>query len=152
MSEPGERSYEGVQEEKNEEIIQEGVEARVEEETAAAEALTAIPGKQETIAKEKDSEQQEKARERVKRPKKNKASKSRRKDKDFDITAIAKHLEIQTNHLAKLEKALQPLRKLAISLDTQSKMVKEINASVKQLQRQIIQVQKTIQKGKTRRN
>ncbi len=94
---------------------------------------------------------QEKARERVKRPKKNKASKSRRKDKDFDITAIAKHLEIQTNHLAKLEKSLQPLRKLAIGLNTQSKMIKGINASVKQLQRQIIQIQKTIQKGKTRR-
>ena len=123
----------------------------MEEETAAAEALTPIPGKQETITK--DSEQPEKAKERVKRPVKNKASKSRRKDKEFDITditSIAKHLEIQTNHLAKLEKALQSLRKLAISLDTQSKMVKEINASVKQLQRQIIQVQKTIQKGKTR--
>ena len=151
LSEPEERSYEGVQEEKKDEkIIQEGVDARVEEETAAAEALTPIPGKQETITKEKDSEQQEKAKERIKRPAKNKA-KSRRKDKEFDITSIAKHLEIQTNHLAKLEKSLQPLRKLAIGLNTQSKMIKGINASVKQLQRQIIQIQKTIQKGKTRR-
>ena len=49
------------------------------------------------------------------------------------------------------EQVLQPLRRLATSLDVQSKMIKGINASVKQLQRQIIQIQKTIQKGKTRR-
>ena len=49
------------------------------------------------------------------------------------------------------EQVLQPLRRLATSLYVQSKMVKRINASVKQLQRQIIQIQKTIQKGKTRR-
>ena len=55
------------------------------------------------------------------------------------------------NYLARLEQVLQPLRKLAKSLDVQSKMVKEIASSVKQLQRQIILLQKTIQKEKTRR-
>jgi hypothetical protein len=46
---------------------------------------------------------------------------------------------------------LQPLRKFAKGLDVQSKVVKEIASSVKHLQRQITQIQKSIQKGKTRR-
>lgn len=83
------RPDEGVQVQKNEEIIQEGVEARVEEGTAAAEVVTPIPDEQEKITKE-ESKQQEKAKESVKRPKKSKAPKSRIKNKDFDITGIAK--------------------------------------------------------------
>jgi len=57
----------------------------------------------------------------------------------------------QTDCLAILEQVLQPLRKIAKGLDVQSKVVKEITSSVKQLQTQIIQIQKSIQKGTTRR-
>ena len=77
--------------------------------------------------------------------------KPRRTEEEFGITGIAKQLEKQTNYLARLEQVLQPLRRLATSLDVQSKMIRGTNASVKQLQRQIIQIQKTIQKGKTGR-
>ena len=87
----------------------------------------------------------------MKQTKKKNVPKPRRTEEEFGITGIAKQLEKQTNYLARLEQVLQPLRRLATSLDVQSKMIKGINASVKQLQRQIIQIQKTIQKGKTRR-
>jgi len=46
---------------------------------------------------------------------------------------------------------LKPLRKIAKGLDVQSKVVKEIASSIKKLQTQIIQIQKSIQKGTTRR-
>jgi hypothetical protein len=47
-----------------------------------------------------------------------------------------------------LEQELQPLRKLAKSADMQSKLTKDINNSVKQLGKQIVQIQKAIQKDK----
>jgi hypothetical protein len=46
---------------------------------------------------------------------------------------------------------LQPLRKIAKGLVVQSKVVKEIAPSVKQVQTQILQIQKSIQKGITRK-
>jgi hypothetical protein len=49
--------------------------------------------------------------------------------------------------LARLDQVLQSLRKITKGLDVQSKAVKEIACSVKQLQTQIIQIQKSIQKG-----
>ena len=147
MSEPEERPYAGVEEEQKEEGLQEQVEARTEEDKGVEEIRSTVAEeKQETIAKE-----DEQGKEKVKQTKKKKVPKSRRKEVEFGITGIAKQLEKQTNYLARLEQVLQPLRRLATSLYVQSKMVKRINASVKQLQRQIIQIQKTIQKGKTRR-
>ncbi len=88
-----------------------------------------------------------------KRPqKKKKASKSRRrKQQEYSLTNIGKQLEKQTNYLAKLEQVVQPLLKLAKSSEVQSKLVKDINTSVKQMARQIIQVQKVVQKGKTKK-
>jgi len=41
---------------------------------------------------------------------------------------------------------LQPLRKIAKGLDVQSKVVKEITSSIKQLQTQIIQIQKVFKR------
>ena len=151
MSEPEERPYAGVQEEQNEEVIQEGAEAKVEQEAMEAEAIRSKEEEQETVAKEKVSEQEEEEKVKVtKTQKKKMAPKSRIKD-EKSITGISKQLEKQTNYLARLEQVLQPLRKLGKTFDVQSKIVKEINTSVKQLERQIIQIQKAIQKGKTRK-
>jgi hypothetical protein len=85
------------------------------------------------------------------RPQKKKKSKSRKKEQEYSLTNIGKQLEKQANYLARLEQVLQPLRKLAKSSEVQSKLVKDINTSVKQLERQIVQVQKAIQKGKTKK-
>ena len=153
MSEPEERPYAGVQEEQNEEVIQEGAEAKVEQEAMGEEAIRSKEEEeeQESVAKEKVSEQEEEEKVKVtKTQKKKMAPKSRIKD-EKSITGISKQLEKQTNYLARLEQVLQPLRKLGKTFDVQSKIVKEINTSVKQLERQIIQIQKAIQKGKTRK-
>ena len=151
MSEPEERPYAGVQEEQNEEVIQEGAEAKVEQEAMGEEAIRSKEEEQETVAKEKVSEQEEEEKVKVTQTQKKKmAPKSRIKD-EKSITGISKQLEKQTNYLARLEQVLQPLRKLGKTFDVQSKIVKEINTSVKQLERQIIQIQKAIQKGKTRK-
>ena len=155
MSEPEERPYAGVQEEQNEEVIQEGAEAeaKVEQEAMEAEAIRSKEEEeQETGAKEKVSEQEEEEKVKVTQTQKKKmAPKSRIKDEKSSITGISKQLEKQRNYLARLEQVLQPLRKLGKTFDVQSKIVKEINTSVKQLERQIIQIQKAIQKGKTRK-
>ena len=127
----------------NEEVVQEGVEARAEQEVVGAEAIRSIEEEeQETVAKDKAQKRKQS---------KKKTSASRRKKEESGITSIKKQLEKQTDDLARIDQVLQPLRKLAKGLDVQSKVVKEIASSVKQLQRQMIQIQKSIQKGKTRR-
>lgn len=85
------------------------------------------------------------------RPHRKKKAKSRKKEQEYSLTNIGKRLEKQTNYLARLEQVLQPLRKLAKSSEVQSKLVKDINTSVKQMERQIVQVRKGIQKGKTKK-
>jgi hypothetical protein len=150
MLEHEERPYSGI-EEQMEEGLQEPAEARAEEGMGAMHETgsAADEEQRETLAK-KMPEQEEK--EKVKPiQKKKKAPKSKRKEQEYSITDIGKQLEKQTNYLARLEQILQPLRKLAKSSDVQSKLVKDINASVKQMERQIIQIQKAIQKGKTRK-
>ena len=151
MSEPEERPYAGVQEEQNEEVIQEGAEAKVEQEAMGEEAIRSKEEEQETVAKEKVSEQEEEEKVKVTKTQKKKMAPKSRIKVEKSITGISKQLEKQTNYLARLEQVLQPLRKLGKTFDVQSKIVKEINTSVKQLERQIIQIQKAIQKGKTRK-
>jgi hypothetical protein len=51
----------------------------------------------------------------------------------------------------RLEEVLPPLRKLVKDLDVQSKLVKEINTSTKQLQKQILKIQGAIKKGNVRK-
>ncbi len=151
MSEPEERPYAGVQEQ-NEEVIQEGAEAKVEQEAMGEEAIRSKEEEeQETVAKEKVSEQGEEEKVKVTQTQKKKMAPKSRIKVEKSITGISKQLEKQTNYLARLEQVLQPLRKLGKTFDVQSKIVKEINTSVKQLERQIIQIQKAIQKGKTRK-
>ncbi len=152
MSEPEERPYAGVQEEQNEEVIQEGAEAKVEQEAMGEEAIRSKEEEeQETVAKEKVSEQEEEEKVKVTQTQKKKMAPKSRIKVEKSITGISKQLEKQTNYLARLEQVLQPLRKLGKTFDVQSKIVKEINTSVKRLERQIIQIQKAIQKGKTRK-
>ena len=153
MSEHEERPYSGI-EEQMEGGLQEPAEARAEEGTGAMhETGSASEEEQrETLTEKMPEHEEEEEEEKAKRTqKKKKAPKSKRKEQEYSITDIGKQIEKQTNYLARLEQILQPLRKLAKSSDVQSKLVKDINASVKQMERQIIQIQKAIQKGKTRK-
>ncbi len=151
MSEHEERPYSGI-EEQMEGGLQEPAEARAEEGMGAMhETGSASEEEQRETLTEKMPEHEEEEQTVKRTQKKKKAPKSKRKEQEYSITDIGKQIEKQTNYLARLEQILQPLRKLAKSSDVQSKLVKDINASVKQMERQIIQIQKAIQKGKTRK-
>ena len=153
MSEHEERPYSGI-EEQMEGGLQEPAEARAEEGMGAMHE-TGLASEEEqrgALAEKMPEHEEEEEEEKAKRTqKKKKTPKSKRKEQEYSITDIGKQIEKQTNYLARLEQILQPLRKLAKSSDVQSKLVKDINASVKQMERQIIQIQKAIQKGKTRK-
>ena len=121
-------------------------------ETVHETGLASGEEQRETLAEKMPEHEEEEEEEKVKSTqKKKKASKSKRKEQEYSIPDIGKQIEKQTNYLARLEQILQPLRKLAKSSEVQSKLVKDINASVKQMERQIIQIQKAIQKGKARK-
>jgi signal recognition particle GTPase len=151
MTEHEERPYSGI-EEQMEGGLQEPAEARAEEGMGAMhETGSASEEEQRETLAEKMPEHEEEEQTVKRTQKKKKAPKSKRKEQEYSITDIGKQIEKQTNYLARLEQILQPLRKLAKSSDVQSKLVKDINASVKQMERQIIQIQKAIQKGKTRK-
>lgn len=153
MSEHEERPYSGI-EEQMEGGLQEPAEARAEEGMGAMHetGLASEEEQRERLAEKMPEHEEEEEEEKAKRTrKKKKTPKSKRKEQEYSITDIGKQIEKQTNYLARLEQILQPLRKLVKSSDVQSKLVKDINASVKQMERQIIQIQKAIQKGKTRK-
>ena len=153
MSEHEERPYSGI-EEQMEGGLQEPAEARAEEEGMGAmhETGLASEDQRETLTEKMPEHEEQEEEEKAKRTqKKKKTPKSKRKEQEYSITDIGKQIEKQTTYLARLEQILQPLRKLVKSSDVQSKLVKDINASVKQMERQITQIQKAIQKGKTRK-
>jgi signal recognition particle GTPase len=153
MSEHEERPYSGI-EEQMEGGLQEPAEAKAEEGMGAMHdtGLASEEEQRERLAEKMPEHEEEEEEEKAKRTrKKKKTPKSKRKEQEYSITDIGKQIEKQTNYLARLEQILQPLRKLVKSSDVQSKLVKDINASVKQMERQIIQIQKAIQKGKTRK-
>lgn len=153
MSEHEERPNSGI-EEQMEGGLQEPAEARAEEGMGAMHetGLASEEEQRERLAEKMPEHEGEEEEEKAKRTrKKKKTPKSKRKEQEYSITDIGKQIEKQTNYLARLEQILQPLRKLVKSSDVQSKLVKDINASVKQMERQIIQIQKAIQKGKTRK-
>jgi signal recognition particle GTPase len=153
MSEHEERPYSGI-EEQMEGGLQEPAEARAEEGMGAMHetGLASEEEQRERLAEKMPEHEEEEEEVKAKRTqKKKKTPKSKRKEQEYSITDIGKQIEKQTNYLARLEQILQPLRKLVKSSDVQSKLVKDINASVKQMERQIVQIQKAIQKGKTRK-
>jgi signal recognition particle GTPase len=153
MSEHEERPKSGI-EEQMEGGLQEPAEARAEEGMGAMHetGLASEEEQRERLAEKMPEHEGEEEEEKAKRTrKKKKTPKSKRKEQEYSITDIGKQIEKQTNYLARLEQILQPLRKLVKSSDVQSKLVKDINASVKQMERQIIQIRKAIQKGKTRK-
>lgn len=149
MSEYEERPYSGIEEQKEEALQDPSEEREQEDKGVIQENRSAAEVTQEPFV-EKIPEHHERE-EKVKRTQKKKISKSRRKEQEYNIDNIGKQLEKQTNYLAKLEQVLQPLQKLGKSFDVQSKLIKNMNASVKQMERQIIQIQKAIQKGKARK-
>jgi hypothetical protein len=142
------------EEEQNEGIIQEGVEAKIEQEIMGAEADGSTAREAEEEEEEitaKEQEEPEKQKRVSKTQKKKMAPKSKIKEEKLNVTGLSKQLEKQTNYLIKLEKALQPLGKLAKSSDATFRVIKEISTSVGQLEKQILQIQKIIKREKARK-
>ena len=125
----GQEPYSGIEDMGQEE------DKRVMEENSSAE-------ERQTPLEEKIPENRGEEKEKLKRTKK-KVPKSRQ---EYSANNIGKQLEKQTAYLAKLEQVLQPLQKLSKRSDEQLRLIKNINVSVKQMERQIIQIQKTIKK------
>jgi hypothetical protein len=73
-----------------------------------------------------------------------------KKKGESDLTTISKQLEKQGNLLAKIEKILspQPLQKHLKNADKQLEMLKGLQIAMKQLQKQMVQIQKAIQTKK----
>jgi len=118
-----------------------------EEDKRVMEENSSAAEERQTPLEEKIPENRGEEKEKPKRTKK-KVPKSRQ---EYSANNIGKQLEKQTAYLAKLEQVLQPLQKLSKRSDEQLRLIKNINVSVKQMERQIIQIQKTIKKGKTRK-
>ena len=135
-----------MQEEKQDEGIIQGVEAKTEQEIMGPEA----DGSTEREAEEEEGgmtakEQEEQEKHTVAQTqKKKKTPKSKIKERKLNVAGISKQLEKQTNYLIKLEKVLQPLAKLAKGSVAQSKVLKEVNDLAKQLERQLLQIQKQL--------
>jgi hypothetical protein len=124
-----------------EEIADQEDERVMQENSSAAEET-------QTPLEEKEIPEHHEEKEKVKRTRKKKVPKSRQ---EYSANNIGKQLEKQPAYLAKLEQVLQRMEKLAKRSDEQLKLIKNINASVKQTERQVIQIQKGIKKGKARK-
>jgi hypothetical protein len=149
MSGYEESSFSAIGEEERIGRLDESTEAGTEEGLDAMHETGSSAAEERETHVEKVPEHEEEEKERPQRKKK---AKSRRMEQGYSLINLGKQLAKQTNYLARLEQVLQQLRKLAKSSEVQSKLVKDINTSVKQMERQIIQVQKAIQKGKTKKS
>ena len=141
-----ETHYSGIEEQTGQEPYSRIEELGDEEDKRVIQENSSEAEETQTPLEEKIPEHHEE-REKVKTTKK-KVPKSRQ---EYSANNIGKQLEKQTAYLAKLEQVLQPLQKLAKRSDEQLKLIKNINASVKQTERQVIQIQKAIKKGKARK-
>ena len=150
MSGHEESSYSGIGEEQRIGRLDESAEGATEEGLGAMHETGSSAAEERETLVEKVPEHEEEEKERPQRKKK--ASKSRGKEQGYSLINLGKQLEKQRNYVARLEQVLQQLRKLAKSSEVQSKLVKDINTSVKKMERQIIQVQKAIQKGKIKKS
>lgn len=68
------------------------------------------------------------------------------KQKEPNLYDLSKQLENHTKQLSRMGSIVEQLPKYLKNADAQSKIIKQINSSMNQLQRQIGQIQKNIQK------
>ena len=80
--------------------------------------------------------------------KKAKSTKQKEEDRQPTLVNLSNELKKYTKHLSNIEGIVQPLPKYLKNADKQSKMIKELYTSVKQLQRHMGQIQKNIQRKK----
>jgi len=128
-------------------------ESEIEEEMEKEELQERVQAKEEYIGGgdiPTDLEEIVHAGEKHRRSKKAKEKKRKKstksKEENRNLTNISNQLEKQIHQMAKIRAMSQPLLKHLKIAGSQSRMLKEINASVKQLQRQIAQIQKAVER------
>jgi hypothetical protein len=80
--------------------------------------------------------------------KKAKSAKQKEEEQQPTLVNLSNELKKYTRHLSNIEGIVQPLPKYLKNADKQSKMIKELYTSVKQLQRYMGQIQKNMQRKK----
>ena len=76
---------------------------------------------------------------------KKQSAKQKEEEQQPTLVNLSNELKKHTKHLSKIEAIVQPLPKYLKNADKQSKMIKELYTSIKQLQRYMGQIQKTMQ-------
>ena len=110
------------------------------------------PATQENEDKEEltDSElvaTQQQQQERRKRTRKNATSlTSKQKEQQPNLYHLSKQLENHTRQLSRIGTIVEQLPRYLKNVDAQSRMIKQINSSINQLQKQIVRIQKSVQK------
>jgi signal recognition particle GTPase len=89
-----------------------------------------------------------KMRQQVTRQQQKKRNARRVKQKEPNLYDLSNQLQMHTKQLSKIDSIVQQLPKYLKNTDTQSRIIKELYTSTKQLQRQIGQIQKSMQKKK----
>ena len=117
-----------------------------QEEKGKGELSAAIAEKEEvTDSKLLASQQRKRAKKNAK-----KGSISKQKEQQPNLYDLSRQLESHTKQLSTIASIVQQLPKFLKNADTQSRIIKQINSSMNQLQRQIGQIQKRIQKKKSK--
>lgn len=127
--------------------LQQRVEGKVQEKDEGAEGVadTELEAGQEQLSSVAKVQQVPKQQEKVKKIKKKAKSEKRLEPNLYELS---NQLEKHTKQLSRIEAIVQPLPKHLKNADTQSKMVKELYTSIKQVQRQLGQIQKSILRKK----
>jgi hypothetical protein len=135
------RGEEGKELQADDELKQRVV-ARQEEKGKGELSLVSEEEGEDTDSKLLASQQQ---RKRIKKNGK-KGPISKQKEQQPTVYDLSKQLENHAKQLSRMGNIIQQLPKYLKNADTQSRIIKQINSSMNQLQRQIGKIQKSVQK------
>src|SRR5919202_5819100 len=88
---------------------------------------------------------QHQQQEQRKRTRKN-ATSLRQKEQQPNLYHLSKQLENHTRQLSRIGTIVEQLPRYLKNVDAQSRMIKQINSSMNQLQKQVVRIQKSVQK------
>ena len=134
------RGEEGKELQADDELKQRVV-ARQEEKGKGKLSATAEEEEEVTDSKLVASQQRKRTKKNVK-----KGSISKQKEQQPNLYDLSKQLENHTKQLSRIGSIVEQLPKYLKNADAQLKIMKQINSSMNQLQRQIGQIQKSVQK------
>jgi hypothetical protein len=120
-----------AEDEKQEEELQQKVQAKAEDIAGGGEASLVTKPEEVPII-----EPTKQGRKVMKKSLKARAS-TKKKESNNNLATISRQLEKQANHLVRIEKLIQPLQKSFNKIDKQSNTIKQLYTILTQLQRQM---------------